>query len=137
MLIFSRRATWSQDVDLFRAGAADADQLEALMAAIAIQSQSLWVGEYDQQPVAFIWVVLDDLQLHLARLFVLPEYAQCGVLASLLARLYEHFGDRAEKILAKADDIEGVDDDALRAAGFEKTGANCWELPLALDDETP
>ena len=89
MAIFVRPATWSYDIELFRAATADDDQLEALLAAIATPSQALWVVESDERPVAFAWTESepgrdDYLQalLDVARHRVL--IAHCDLVASLV-----------------------------------------------------
>lgn len=92
MAIFVRPATWSYDIGLFRAAAADEDELEAMLAAVATPGQALWVVECDQRPAAFAWTASEPGRVRLLRLHVAPGETAVPLLTPLVERMREEAG---------------------------------------------
>ncbi len=118
MAIFVRPATWSYDIGLFRAAAADEDELEAMLAAIATPGQALWVAECDQRPAAFAWTAVESALVRLFRLYVAAGETPLPLLTPLLQRIREEVGaDARLEIGPRA--TRGIDGASLRAAGLQ------------------
>ncbi len=118
MAVFVRPATWSYDQDLFRSAFADEDRLEALLAAIAIENEDLWVVESNEQPVAFAHVCIDRGTAQMACLFVSPSHPPLELLRPLLERIEEPIGGRIPRLEIPAEAVLGVDDRTLQTVGL-------------------
>jgi hypothetical protein len=92
MAIFVRPATWSYDIELFRAATADEDQLEALLAATATADQALWVAESNERPAAFVWTKRETGCVRLLRVYASPGEDPRPLLTPLLQRIRDEAG---------------------------------------------
>lgn len=117
MAIFVRPAAWSYDIGLFRPAAADEDELEAMLAAIATPAEALWVVERDERPAAFAWTVSKPGRVRLLRLHVAPGETVLPLLTPLLERIREEAGPDA-RLEMDAGAARGVDDASLAAFGL-------------------
>jgi hypothetical protein len=117
MAIFVRPATWSYDIDLFRAAAADEDELEAMLAAIATADQALWVVESDERPVAFAWTATEPGRVRLLRLHVKEGEDALPLLEPLLERIREE-AEQDVRLEAPAIALGGIDNAVLTALGL-------------------
>lgn len=122
MAVFVRPATWSYDLPLFRAAASDEDELEAMLAAIALPRQGLWVVESRQQPVAFAWIEIHDDTLRLRRLHVATDQPASQLLPPLFERIEEEYADAAPRLEIADASIVGADAAALQAVGIRRRG---------------
>ncbi len=86
MAVFVRPATWSYDLELFRRATVDEDRLEAMLAAIALADQGLWVVESNQRPVAFAWTEVRRESVRLPLLHVEPGEEPSELLPPLLTK---------------------------------------------------
>ena len=117
MAVFVRPATWSYDIELFRSAAADEDELEAMLAAIATADQALWVVESDERPVAFAWAKSEPDRVRLLRLHVKPGEEALPLLEPLVERIREEAGQNV-RLETDAGAVDGVDDAVLTALGL-------------------
>ena len=117
MAIFVRPATWSYDIELFRAATADEDELEAMLAAIATPGQALWVVESDERPVAFAWTESEAGRVRLLRLYVKPGETALPLLEPLLERIREEAGADV-RLEADAGAATGLDAAVLAVLGL-------------------
>jgi len=123
LAVFVRPATWSYDLELFRSASADEDRLEALLAAIAIENEGLWVVESDEQPVAFAHVCINRGTAQMACLFVSPGHPPLELLRPLLERIEEQIDGRTSRLEIPAEAVRGVDDRTLQIIGLRRRGS--------------
>ena len=126
--VFARPATWSYDLSLLRQAAADEDELEAMMAAIALESQQLWVAESGEQPAAFAWTTVEGDVLRLLCLYVQSGRPALELLPPLLARIEEEHAGALTRLEIPAEVIHGVDGDILQAVGMHYEGETFSKL---------
>ena len=120
MAVFVRPATWSYDQELFRSATADEDRLEALLAAIAVENEGLWVVESNEQPVAFAHVCTNRGTARMACLFVAPGRSPLELVRPLLERIEEPIEGRIPRLEIPAEAVRGVDDRTLQAVGLHR-----------------
>lgn len=125
MAVFVRPAVWNYDLGLFRAATGDEDRLEAMLAAIALKNQGLWVAESNQRPVAFAWTEIAGPNVRLLDLYIPPGEAAGELLDLLLKRLDEEFAGVCLRLEVSDDTIRGVGSGELLPAGFRREG-NLW-----------
>ena len=94
MAVFVRRTNWTYDQPLFRSATNDEERLEAMLAAIALENEDLWVIESNEQPVAFAWVVIGQEALRLRQLYVAPGQQAPELLQPLFAQIDTHYAPR-------------------------------------------
>jgi len=134
LAIFVRPATWSYDLELFRSASPDEDRLEALLAAIAIENEGLWVVESNERPVAFAHVRTRRGTAHVECLFVAPGPAPLELLEPLLQRIEEPIDGRTPRLEIPAEAARGVDDRTLQTAGLSRQGT-VWIRETAVGPE--
>jgi hypothetical protein len=130
MLAFVRPANWAYDLRLFRSATDDEVELEAMLAAIALDGQGLWVIEVGQQPVAFAWTAVEHGRVRLRRLHVQPGYACTEVLRLLLERIRREHVRRPALLEASAGAVTGAGAQLLQSVGLRPQGA-VWTKELA------
>ena len=108
MAVFVRPAVWNYDLGLFRAATDDEDRLEAMLAAVALKDQGLWVAESAERPVAFAWTEVAGPIVRLLDLYIGPGEAAGELLDLLLDRIEEEFVDRCSRLEASDDAIRGI-----------------------------
>jgi len=125
MAVLVRPAVWSYDLELFRAAVRDQDQLEAMLAAVALEDEDIWVAESGQRPAGFVWGRRRPEGLRVLLLFIPPDEDAVVILRGLVERLVEEAGApgpdsaaAAGRIDIPAAAIQGADGEALRAAGL-------------------
>ncbi len=122
MAVFVRPATWSYDLELFRRATDDEDRLEAMLAAIALADQGLWVVESNQRPVAFAWTEVRRETVRLPLLHVEPGEEPSELLPPLMSRIEDEYCQRHRRLELAAESIQGVDEETLRAVGLRYDG---------------
>ncbi len=129
MAVFVRPATWSYDLELFRSATNDEGRLEAMLAAIALEDEGLWVVESNERPTAFVHAAIEGRVVRMVCLFVGHGVSAADAFPLLLGRLKQEYAARADRLEADVEAIDGVDSAALRAAGLRRNGAT-WTGPL-------
>ncbi len=122
MPAFARPAAWSYDLDLFRCATDDEDRLEAMLAAVALDDQGLWVVESNQRPAAFAWTTLERQTVRLLQLYVESGATDRELLPPLMQRIEDEYGGQCGRLVVGAESIQGVGQEALRAAGLDPDG---------------
>lgn len=138
MAIFVRPAVWSYDEALFRSATADEDRLEAMLAAIALPDEGLWVVESNQRPVAFAWSRTDRDTVRLIELYaeageVAADEVALELLQPLLAHVEREHGGKFSRLEVPAESVHGVDPESLRDAGLALV-AEVWAKGLLPSD---
>jgi len=131
LAVFVRPATWNYDQELFRSALTDEDRMEALLAAIAIEGEDLWVVESDERPVAFAHVYTGRGIARVECLFVAPSRSPLDLVRPLLERIEEPTGHgKAPRLEIPTEAVRGADDQVLQAAGLCRRGT-AWIRPAA------
>ncbi len=134
MAVLVRPAVWSYDLELLRAAARDEDQLEAMLAAVALEDEDIWVAERAERPAGFAWGRRQSAGLHVLLLFIPAAEDAVAVLRALVERLIEELsgvglrgaqGSGGIEIPRAA--IRGADEQALRSAGLVRAGES-WTV---------
>jgi hypothetical protein len=131
MAHFARPATWTYDQPLFRTATDDSDQLEAMLAAIALADEELWVVESDQKPVAFAWTRIDGDLVRFVRLYALPETEWTELLGTLLARIETQYAPHRKRLVLAVQAAHPRAAESLLAHGFRCNGGS-WIRPLTV-----
>jgi len=94
MAVFVRRTNWTYDQPLFRSATNDEERLEAMLAAVALEDEDLWVVESNEQPVAFAWVIIEQDTLRLRQLYVAPGQQEPELLQPLFGQIERHYAPK-------------------------------------------
>lgn len=127
---FARPAAWTYDQPLLRSAAADEDQLEAMLAAIALDDEGLWVVESDQRPVAFAWTRVDGNLVRLVRLYAAAETEGTELLRALLGRIETEYAPDCKRLVLAVEAADQRATESLLAHGFRCNGKS-WSKRLA------
>lgn len=134
MAVLVRPAVWSYDLELLRAAARDEDQLEAMLAAVALEDEDIWVAERAEQPAGFAWARRRPEGLFVLMLFVAADEDARAILGPLVERLMEEAGvgggvtwGAPGRLEIPAAAIRGADEQALRSAGLVRQGES-WTV---------
>ncbi len=92
MAMFARPANWTYDQPLFRRATADEERLEAMLAAIALQNEGLWVVESNQTPVAFAWTRREHKAVRMVEFFATSGKIAARSMRLLVERIAESRG---------------------------------------------
>lgn len=130
MAIFARPAVWSYDLPLFREAIADEEQLEALLAAIALKDEAVWVIESNEVPVAFAWGRREGQAVRLMRFYLSPHRASPQIAGALVARIQEQSKELLQLIAPEGSDRE-LAEPAFALAGFHRSGI-VWTKSAAI-----
>lgn len=130
MAQFARPAAWTYDQPLFRSATDDLDQLEAMLAAIALSDEGLWVVESDQRPVAFAWTRVDGDIVRLVRLYAAAEAEWTELLGTLLGRIETEYAPERKRLVLAVEAADRAATESLLAHGFRCNGRS-WSKPLA------
>jgi hypothetical protein len=127
--VFARPAVWSYDLPLFRQAINDEEQLEALLAAIALEDEAVWVAEANQRPVAFAWGRREGASLRLLRFYVSPDAGSPEVAPRLMERIEREGSGQTVELVVAEEIWEGVAATTLPQLGFIRQGT-VWTKPL-------
>jgi hypothetical protein len=129
MAAFVRPAAWNYDLPLFRTATDDPDELESLLAAIALEREGLWVVESDEQPVAFAHTERLGTTLAVLWLFVTPGHGPGELIRLLLGRISKEAAGKAARITIAAERLHPTDAVDMEALGFRREGP-LWSQPV-------
>ena len=130
MAQFARPAVWTYDQPLLRRATDDEDQLEAMLAAIALGDEGLWVVESDQRPVAFAWTRVDGKIVRIVRLYAAAEAEWTELLAALLGRIETEYAPERKRLVLAVEAADLAATESLLAHGFRCNGRS-WSKRLA------